>query len=101
MPVFGFKMQMKWTSQGDAQRKNARRRRKKAIRRAYRADFDVLKTDFGFDGSAYDVEWTIEIDRGTQAQARAAAVQLAADYFAEGFVQGAAANTPPDVVDLP
>jgi hypothetical protein len=101
MPVFGFKMLMKWTNQGDAQRKNARRRRKKAVRRAYRADFDVLKTDFGFDGSDYDVEWTIEIDRGTQAQARAAAVALANDFYGEGFVQGAAANTPPDVVDLP
>jgi len=101
MPVFGFKMLMKWTTQGTAQRKNARRRRKKAIRKAYKADFDVLKADYAFDGSEYDVEWIIEIDKGSKAQATAAAKALAADFFGELNVQGAAAGTPPDISDYP
>src|SRR5690242_11522473 len=101
MTVYGFKMQMKWNTQGATQRQHARRRRKVAMRKAYKDGFDVVKADFSFDESQYDVEWTIEIDKSTQAIARAAADALALHFFNQGFVEGAAPGTVPDITNLP
>jgi hypothetical protein len=100
MPTFRFRMQMRWNATGLQERQHARLRRKLALRRAYTANIDVIKTDFSLDESVYDVEWIIEIDRPNSGQALTAAQTLAHDFQQQGRVEGATAGSDPDITAL-